>query len=215
MPLAEPPLELLPDPAAPVWGHLTARWRRHGVVVGHAEEARWGGGRTGSRALVAATVGHLLHLPAERVGLERDRRRRPYPVDRRSGERLPVDLNLSHTDDLFLLGVSRKGRIGVDVERADRDIAPGPRMLAHVCHPGERDALAELSRRARTEAIAKLWVCKEAVAKADGRGLLFDLSSVRADAPPPGWRLATTRLPGRRTPAGYWIGAALREGSAA
>ncbi|MBB1256110.1 4'-phosphopantetheinyl transferase family protein [Streptomyces alkaliterrae] len=214
MPLAEPPLELLPDPDAPGWRRLTARWRRCGVVVGHAEEACWGTGRTGSRALVAATVGHLLELPAERVALERDHRRRPYPVDRETGRRLPVDLNLSHTDDLFLLGVSRNGRIGVDVERADRDIAPGPRMLARVCHPGERDALAELSRQARTEAVARLWVCKEAVAKADGRGLLLDLSTVRADVPPPGWRLATSRLPSSRTAAGYWIGAALREGTA-
>lgn len=201
-----PPLPLRPGSGGPDWRRAALRWRRTGTLVAVADRADWGPGRAGSRALVAAVLGGLLGLDPERIGLDRDDRRRPYPVDLAGGARLPADVNVSHTEDLLVIGVSRHGRIGVDVERADRDIAAGTRLLGRFCHPAERRALAALPAPARTDAVARLWVGKEAYAKADGRGLALDFATLRIDRHHPGWRLTTVRLP-----AGYWIGCALHE----
>ena len=209
-PLAEPPVRLLPAGRGPGWRAAEARWRHDGVLVAVGNRSDWGQGKSGSRYLVAAVLSRLLGLDRAVVGTERDGRRRPFPVDLRSGARLPVDLNLSHTGDLLVLGVSRTGRIGVDVERADRDIAVGTQLLGRFCHPAEVRAVTALPPHARTDAIARLWVCKEAVAKADGRGLAMDFAKVRVDRQRPGWALGATRLAAPGIPAGYWLGSALR-----
>ncbi|RBM16787.1 hypothetical protein DI005_24615 [Prauserella sp. PE36] len=208
MPLVDPPVALRPGLGAQRWARVRAHWSRRGVLVGHGTSHEWGAGREGSRSMITTTLSRLLEIDPGHVRIDRDARRRPYPVDIRTGERIPVDINLSHTEDLLVLGVSRVGRIGVDVERTDREIAAEPSMLARVCHPDEHAVLAGLPRRVRTEAIARMWVRKEAVAKADGRGLAIDLAKLRADVPPPGYRLAATRLS-----EGYWLGVALHEGA--
>lgn len=208
MPLVDPPVALRPQLGPRGWADVRARWMERGFIVGHGTAHEWGEGRTGSRSMIAITLSRLLEIDPGHVVIDRDTRRRPYPVDTRTGARIPVDINLSHTEDLFVLGVSRAGRIGVDVERSDREIAAEPSMLARVCHPDEHAALASLPDRARTDAIVRMWVCKEAVAKADGRGLAIDLAKVRADQPPLGYRLAAARLP-----AGHWLGVALHDGS--
>ncbi|MEU6644640.1 4'-phosphopantetheinyl transferase superfamily protein [Saccharomonospora sp. NPDC046836] len=210
MRFAEPPVWLRPDTGTG-WARALSGWSAHGRLVAAATAADWGTGRAGSRHLIAATLGHLLGREAAGIALARDDQGRPYPVHGGTGERLPVDVNLSHTGDLFVLGVSRAGRIGVDIERADRIIATGPSMLARFCHPAETVALSGVSGAVRTEAIARLWVGKEAIAKADGRGLAIGMPTVRVDRPPQGYRLGIDRL--RRAPSGadYWVAVALRE----
>ena len=208
MPLADPPVALRPGLGPRGSAEVRTQWVERGFLVGHGTTQEWGAGRAGSRSMIATTLSRLLEIDPGHLVIDRDARRRPYLVDTRTAGRILVDINLSHTEDLFVLGVSRAGRIGVDVERSDREIAAEPSMLARVCHPAEHAALADLPDRARTDAIVRMWVCKEAVAKADGRGLAVDLANIRADRPPPGYRLGAARLP-----AGYWLGVALHAGS--
>ncbi|BBG01409.1 MULTISPECIES: 4'-phosphopantetheinyl transferase family protein [Pseudonocardia] len=142
-----------------------------------------------------------------RAGLARGRYRRPYLVDLRTAAPLPVDVNLSHSGDLVVVGVSRTARIGVDAERTDRTIATGPTMLARFCDPAERAWLATLDPGARVAEIARLWTCKEATAKADGRGLGLDLRTVRVGGvpDPPVHAHPVELRPGDR----YWVATAL------
>ena len=57
--------------------------------------------------------------------------------------------------------------IGVDIEEAE----PAPPLPLDLLHPLERERLAALSDCDRAAAFARLWVVKEAFAKASGRGL--------------------------------------------
>ena len=92
-----------------------------------------------------------------------------------------LDFNLSHTGPFGLLALARPGPVGVDVEeeRLGRPFAG----LARRCFtPAELREWSALSEDARTHGFYALWSCKEAVAKALGRGLSLPLRSIRIDA---------------------------------
>lgn len=83
-----------------------------------------------------------------------------------------IDISLSHTDDLLLVGLTTRGLIGVDAERADRSIyARG--LDRHICTPHERLLLSELPEPERNPSLVRLWTLKEAYSKAIGQGIQF------------------------------------------
>lgn len=81
-----------------------------------------------------------------------------------------LEHNLSHTDDIALLAVSRTIPLGVDVERYAANIDP-LELARTVLAPSEA---ACTERRA----FFRIWCRKEACLKATGVGLLDDLTSV-------------------------------------
>ncbi|MGW1294222.1 4'-phosphopantetheinyl transferase family protein [Streptomyces sp. NPDC002533] len=83
-----------------------------------------------------------------------------------------LDVGLSHTEGLLVVGLTRFGRIGVDTEPVDR------RMLdlgteAMACTPHEREALERVPVERRNRELVRLWTLKEAYSKAIGQGLRF------------------------------------------
>lgn len=83
-----------------------------------------------------------------------------------------IDISLSHTDDTMVVGLTRRGRIGVDVERADRRMArTGSETQA--CTPFEKEMLDRGGEEARNATMVRLWTLKEAYSKALGQGLRF------------------------------------------
>ncbi|GAA4982756.1 4'-phosphopantetheinyl transferase superfamily protein [Pseudonocardia tropica] len=170
----------------PVWNGL----RRALATTGHTVVYGVAGERSSAEVLLAVARRLLPDRTRDRLAVARGPHRRPHLVDRVSGRPVPVDVNLSHTADLVVVGVARTGgppgtaaRIGVDVERVDRLVADRPGMLARFTAPVERRRLAAVPDATRTAAVSRLWTCKEAVAKADGRGLGLDLRTV---VPEPG-----------------------------
>jgi 4'-phosphopantetheinyl transferase len=96
-------------------------------------------------------------------------RGRPYldPRHRRSD----LDFSLSHAGDFVLIAVGLGGRVGADIEFGRRhvDVAAVGRL---VFTADEQQRLAGCGNDAdRHDLFFRLWVRKEAVAKADGRGL--------------------------------------------
>lgn len=86
-----------------------------------------------------------------------------------------IDISLSHTDDLLLVGLTSRGLIGVDAERADRSIyARG--LARHICTPHEQRMLADLPEPERNPSLVRLWTLKEAYSKAIGQGIQFRFS---------------------------------------
>ncbi|MFD7676899.1 4'-phosphopantetheinyl transferase family protein [Streptomyces sp. NPDC060187] len=87
----------------------------------------------------------------------------------RGGRKL--DFNLSHTHGHNLLGMVRRHRIGVDVERLDR----GDRGLSSVVDtfaPTEQQWVAKAPPgRPQDRRVLRLWTLKEAYSKARGLGL--------------------------------------------
>ncbi|MFE9253839.1 4'-phosphopantetheinyl transferase family protein [Streptomyces sp. NPDC006879] len=83
-----------------------------------------------------------------------------------------LDVSLSHTDQLLVVGLTRFGRIGVDTEYVDRRML-GLGTERQACTPYELDALAEVPEEQRNRELVRLWTLKEAYSKAIGQGLRF------------------------------------------
>jgi 4'-phosphopantetheinyl transferase len=85
----------------------------------------------------------------------------------------PPAFNVSHSGDLVLVAVGRVVSLGVDIERHRPDVAidaVGPEVFT----ADELRRLADLGAQETMEAFFRLWVAKEAVAKAVGTGLARD-----------------------------------------
>ena len=117
------------------------------------------------RALLRWVLGNALGLTPPAVPIVRGERGRP-----RLATDVGIDFNVSHTRDVALIGIARAGRIGVDVERADRDVrADGlARKFLTAAEQATLTPLPEAERRAR---FLRYWTCKEAMSKATGDGL--------------------------------------------
>lgn len=83
-----------------------------------------------------------------------------------------VDISLSHTESLLLVGLTRRGWIGVDAELTERPML-GRGTEKQVCTPYESSVLAAVPEDRRNAALVRLWTLKEAYSKAIGQGLRF------------------------------------------
>jgi 4'-phosphopantetheinyl transferase len=191
------PVELV-SPAAEVvlwWATLAASDEEVARVSGwlapaeHARAARFGREALSrryvlGRALLRWTLGNALSLPPSAVPIVRGVRGRPQLATD-----VGIDFNVSHTEGVALIGIARAGRIGVDVERADRDVrADGlARKFLTAAEQATLVPLPEAERRAR---FLRYWTCKEAMSKATGDGLSAPLRLLEvrlADAIELGW----------------------------
>lgn len=91
-----------------------------------------------------------------------------------------LEFNLSHTDGLAALAVTRTGEIGVDVEDADRRSRP-EEVAEHFFAPTEVAALMALPEGERRARFFDLWTLKEAYIKARGMGLAIPLDAFAYD----------------------------------
>ncbi|WP_189959520.1 4'-phosphopantetheinyl transferase family protein [Streptomyces alanosinicus] len=119
-----------------------------------------------SRVVVKYAAAAALQIPADRLDLAYLPGGRP--VLRGLGTDLQV--SLTHTDELIVVGVSRAGPVGVDAEPAGRPIS-FELLRDHVCTAEEAELLAGLPEEERTERFLRLWTLKEAYTKALGHGM--------------------------------------------
>ncbi len=133
-----------------------------------------------SHAALRVVLGHVLDLPPGELRFGREETGRPHlsaPSD--SG----LDFNLSHSGEIALIGLTREGRIGVDVE-IRRPLPDALRIARGHFAPDEARALATLLISEQEAAFFGLWTRKEAVVKALGAGLSRPLSSFSVTVPP-------------------------------
>lgn len=90
-----------------------------------------------------------------------------------------LHFNLSHSDGLLLLAVSRDHLVGADVERI-RPVTDLERLAARFFSEAENLALASVPASARPELFFRCWSRKEAYLKALGCGLGVPLAQVDA-----------------------------------
>lgn len=125
-------------------------------------------------ALHRLLLGHVLGMDPAVVPLWRDEAGCP-----RVGAENIVHTSLSHTDGLVVLGVSKTGPLGVDIESIARaDMLP--EMADSICDPSERAELQKMTADACGPALLSLWVRKEALLKAQGVGLSREMNSFSA-----------------------------------
>src|SRR3546814_6922343 len=90
-----------------------------------------------------------------------------------------LNTSLSHSGTAVAIALTGAGAIGVDIEPASR--ARGLLDLAsRICHPIELTALSAMPEPAREAALLRLWVRKEALLKALGVGLRWEMSGFEA-----------------------------------
>lgn len=87
-----------------------------------------------------------------------------------------LQLSITHSDGLVGVAVTRGGRLGIDVERTDIDVAHlAPRVFS----------THELSRPIGPAAVLGAWTMKESLLKLTGAGLTCDPRSIVISGDPP------------------------------
>ncbi len=86
--------------------------------------------------------------------------------------------NLSHSEGIALLAISRNRNLGIDLERIDDSIEI-EEIAERFFTPEECDDLISRAGAARTERFFDLWCCKEAYLKAVGTGISGGLNRCR------------------------------------
>lgn len=138
-------------------------WSRY-LELTHADVRRR---YAASRLLLKYAAGAVLRSDPEQLELAYGPTGRPYL---RGYDQ--IDISLSHTGDVLLVGLTTRGLIGVDAERMDRQMYGGG-LGRHVCTPYELITLAALDERERNPSLVRLWTLKEAYSKAIGQGMNF------------------------------------------
>ncbi len=87
-----------------------------------------------------------------------------------------LQFNLSSSGDTTLLAFAEGRRVGVDIERVRQDFKTGP-IAKRFFSAVEQASLSQLPAGQRVQGFYNCWTCKEAVIKAEGRGLSLPLPS--------------------------------------
>jgi 4'-phosphopantetheinyl transferase len=82
--------------------------------------------------------------------------------------------NLSHTNGVSVIALSKNKTIGIDVEKINPKIEVNS-IADNFFHPNEVKQLNQLSQNERPSAFYKIWTLKEAYIKAKGMGLSIPL----------------------------------------
>lgn len=135
-----------------------------------AQRTQFIAGRTALRGLLAAYLG----LPAREVSLALLPDGKPVLADPQLRDGL--HFNLAHSGNCLLLAFSNDGPLGVDVE-AERPLVHPGWALAQLFSAGERALLAAIPPAQQADAFLTIWTLKEALGKADGRGLQARIDS--------------------------------------
>lgn len=120
------------------------------------------------RALVRKTLDTVVH-PHEVADFLSTPYGRPY------SDQTDIDFSISHSGNWVWAAFSRKGQIGIDIEKVRklRDLLG----MAKMFHPQEIAEIQAVPENARSGIFYRCWVRKEAVLKASGEGLSKPLDS--------------------------------------
>lgn len=119
--------------------------------------------------------------PADLVFQTRDGGK-PY-LQTPGGETTPLYFSLSHSDNRYLLGITRDCEIGVDIERL-RPIEDAAELVKRFFHPNEARSFENLPEELQEKAFYLAWTRKEAVLKCTGAGLSAHLDSLTVTLDP-------------------------------
>lgn len=86
-----------------------------------------------------------------------------------------LQFNLSHSDDMAVYAFTRSGAIGIDIEKIQSENKSD--IAERFFSPAEIAALATLAPSEQAAGFFRLWSRKEAIIKANGKGLAQPLSS--------------------------------------
>jgi 4'-phosphopantetheinyl transferase len=158
-----------------------------------------------ARAFLRCLLGYYLETDASAIRLGYQRYGKPFLTEKHAD--CGIDFNLSHSDGIVTVAISRAGAVGVDVEAIrpidDRDI-----LARRVLAAGEWERLQAVPHQARDEAFLTAWTRKEAFVKAIGEGLSHPLDQFEVTLAP-GEPARVLRIAGDAAVAAEWTVASL------
>lgn len=126
-----------------------------------------------AHALLRQALGQSIKCDPTDLRFERGRNDRPRLV----GFPGQVDFNLSHSGPYVACAVVDSGRVGIDVETENSRVNYRE-ILDRVASPAERSWINNKPPREAQRAFFRLWVLKEAYAKARGDGLNLPFADI-------------------------------------
>jgi phosphopantetheinyl transferase len=129
------------------------------------------------RLLLRYTLAQLLGIPSRTLLFGAGHDGKPYLAEPHSDVATALSFNLSHAGGHILLGVSRRGEIGVDIEVIGDYKAE---IARRYFQENEYHQLEALLPEERARAFYRMWTTKEACLKAQGTGLRHPLRDVQA-----------------------------------
>ena len=145
------------------------------------------------RAALRAILCERLGCENEDLAFPTTEQGKPWAVV--AGEPAPVSFNVSHSGRHGLIAVAPRGRLGIDVE----ELAPRRNLdllMDGMLGEEERGEIASLEGNVQLRSFFRIWTMKEALLKAQGRGLLEDATAFQVPrAMRRGARKGTVELP--------------------
>ncbi len=170
------------------WLDETER-HRAGRLVFAADRMRWIWWRSRLRLVLGQSTGRH---PAS-LRFETGPHGKPFLRDNRE-----LPFNLSHSGEVAVLGVSRSGEIGVDVEVPDPKF-PALDVAREYFRPAEVAALDAAHDEAERQArFFRLWTAKEAIMKATGLGMALEPGQIEVRLTADGWPVVYAAVDGFR-----------------
>ncbi|HBP6731017.1 TPA: 4'-phosphopantetheinyl transferase superfamily protein [Pseudomonas aeruginosa] len=126
-------------------------------------------------------LSHCFHRPVRDWVFEANAFGKPAVLNRPPCGRF--ECNLSHTRGVVAVITALDRAVGIDVERQDRSVEVDLAVL--VCSPAEATILHATPQSRQREKLLQLWVRKEALTKAIGRGLSMALPLMEVGDLPP------------------------------
>ncbi|WP_316978800.1 4'-phosphopantetheinyl transferase family protein [Shumkonia mesophila] len=159
------------SPGPQAWALLDDRERQRAERFIHDRDRhRFVAAHAGLRLALAAETGQ----PPRALGFT------ATPGGKPQLERHALSFNLSHSGAIAVVATCRGSAVGVDVEMAGR-LRDLDGLAGMVMTPDEQARFAVLPQDLRQVAFMRVWTRKEALLKADGRGLTYDPRKVEVD----------------------------------
>lgn len=89
----------------------------------------------------------------------------------------PLFFNISHSGNRFCIAIDRQNEVGIDIQVQDKSLDLDL-ILSDVCTKKEIEYLLSLGNNERRKRFNELWVRKEAVVKALGKGLSHPINEI-------------------------------------
>lgn len=140
-----------------------------------------------SHALVRSALSLMTQVEPAKLTFKTNAYGKPFIATPIQHETL--HFNLSHTDGLAAVAISKQTALGIDVENKDRQVLTQS-LAEQFFAPEECHAVAQASEHERSTKMLEFWTLKESYIKAVGMGLSIALDSFA-------FELATPTAPAR------------------
>ena len=127
------------------------------------------------RGMLRQILGTALGSSAPSIVIVRGERGRPQLAGQPA-----LDFNVTHTHEVAMIATARGVRVGVDVERLDRQVNTAG-IARKFLADDERANLATLDAEDARRRVLTLWTCKEAMSKATGDALSAPFAAMSVD----------------------------------